>query len=240
MYNMGMKSKRYKKYKTDINNSLIAPELCNTYMITPQEAIFVAEYTRNWNEIDALKKAGLYPPKAKVPEARGITNKLLSKSAIVVAIQQASQYRVERILSSTDMVIAHLTRIATADMNQLLNEDGTVKQMHEIPYELRCCISEIKVRSKFRKDAEGDMVFDGYITEAKLENHTTALKELLRFHNPQLNVNLNQTNITQNNTSLSHIDTKEKIDTLLELLSGETKDEEIIDLEKIEECNLEQ
>ena len=232
-----MKSKKYNKQKTDLINELIAPELCSAYMITPQEAIFVAEYTKRCNAVNALKVSGLYPQKAKVDEARQIANKLLSKSAIAVAIQQASQYRVERMLSSTDMVISHLTRIATSDMNGLLNEDGTVKQMQDIPYDLRCCISEIKVRSKFRKNEDGDMVWDGYITEAKLENHTSALKELLRFHQPQLNVNVNQT-ITQNNVVADL--TKEKTDALLEILSGETKDQEIIELEKIEECNLEQ
>ena len=110
--------------------------------------------------------------------------------------------------------------------------------MSDIPYHLRACISEMKVRTKYRKDKKGDMVFDGYTTEVKLESKLSALKELRSILMPPVQM-AQQGPVNITNNVVANLD-KEKTDKVIEILSGQQKDEKILELEKIEECHLEQ
>ena len=143
---------------------------------------------------------------------------------------------------SKDKIIAYLSRIATADIAQAYDVNGSIKSIHDIPYHLRCCISKIKTRTKYRKNKKTKQYeVDGYITEFEVESHTRALQELIKILYPQPTINFNQNNQVNNvqaNIDLSHLDNVEDIDKLLQMISPQTKDPQLVELEKIEQCNL--
>ena len=218
-------------------------DLIDMYMLTPQEAIFVVEYVNDWDELNALDKSGLYPQKkTTLKAARQKAYTLLKKQSVQAAIQQATQYRIERTLMSKDKIVAYLSRIATSDVAQAYDEKGNIKSIHDMPYHLRCCISKIKTRTKYKKNKKTKKYeADGYITEFEVESHTRALQELIKILHPQPTINFNQSNQVNNvqaNIDLSHLDNVEDIDKLLQMISPKEKDPQLVELEKIEQCNL--
>lgn len=250
IYNIVMKSKKYTHKSTNnkgsqINNPIpiSISTMSETYNLTPQEAIFVAEYVNDWDELKALKEARLLPHRyTETDNPTSITDRLLKKPAIQAAIHQATQHRVERILTTKDKVISHLYRIATADIGIAYDSNNNLKSINEIPYALRCCISKIKSKSIYKKNPKTkEYEFKGYFHEFELENKTNALKELARILMPTqlLQINqYNQENNIENNLDLSHLNI-EDADKLMQLLTGKKKNEELMELERIEQCNLE-
>ena len=217
------------------------PDLTEHYHISPQEALFVATYVDNWDELQALEESGLKPYRKKtLKELRIIAQELIKKPAISAAIQQAVQYRIERTLTSKDKIIAHLARIASADPAEAYDEDGNLKPVKDMPYHFRCCISKIKSKALYKYNKKTKQYyFKGYTQEFELESHTNALKELARILMPtpsiQVNNQINQQNITH--IDLPDMD-KETIDNVLQMLSGEKPDEEVLELERIEEAHM--
>lgn len=216
--------------------------LYDHYNITPQESVFISEYVKEWDELKALKEAGLYPQyKTTLKAARQEAYALLKKPAIVAALQKAVEYRTQRNLLSNDQLISHIAKIAYADPSDLYDSQGYIKNVPDMPYELRCAITEIKQFPIYKKGETKDdpPVFVGFRTTVKLESKLNALKELSKQLNPKQIVNLID-NHTENTINFSHLD-KEKTDLLLSLLvGGETPDPKIIELEKLETCNLEE
>jgi hypothetical protein len=212
-----------------------------SYNISLQESLFVTEYTKDWDVLRALKDSGLYPTKTTQKEAIHQGYELLKKPAITAAIGQAVEYKKQRNLISTDQIIVHMARIAFADISECYNIDGTIKDIDEIPYELRCCISEIKSKTLFGKDKDDNIIVRGHIKELKLESKLKALQELMKQLTPQIpDTVINQTNNIQNNIDLSNA-TAEDIKVLLRLTGKQTEtNDDIIELEKIEECSLNQ
>jgi len=64
-------------------------------------------------------------------------------------IQELANERADRTEVNADTVLKGLLEIATTDIAEAFNEDGTLKPIHEIPIEVRKAISSIEVNELF-------------------------------------------------------------------------------------------
>lgn len=104
--------------------------------LTPKQRLFVQEYLKDLNATQAAVRAGY-----SFETAGSQGGRLLKNVEIEEAINAAIDGRAERIQVDADMVLRELTRIATADISQAFNPDGSVKNIHDIPADVRRAMS---------------------------------------------------------------------------------------------------
>lgn len=76
-----------------------------------------------------------------------------------------------------DTVLGELHRLAAADISQVFNEDGSPKPLHEIPEDVRRCISAVEVEEMFEGKGEA-RVQVGLLHKFKLWDKGAALERL--------------------------------------------------------------
>lgn len=77
----------------------------------------------------------------------------------------------------TDSVLGELRRLAAADISLAFNEDGSPKALHEIPEDVRRCISAVEVEEMFEGKGEA-RVQVGLLHKFKLWDKGAALERL--------------------------------------------------------------
>ena len=101
---------------------------------------FAREYLKDLNATQAAIRAG-YSKKT----AGQSGERLLKHVEIAPIIQKNMDKRVERTEITSDRVLKELFRLATVDIAEAFNEDGTLKPIHEIPEDVRRAISGVDV-----------------------------------------------------------------------------------------------
>ena len=135
-------------------------------MLTPKQSLFVKEYLVDLNATQAAIRAGY---SAKTAQAIGTEN--LAKPLIRAAIDSAMKKRAEKTEFNADRVLKEIERVATVDPISLFNEDGTMKQISDIPEDVRRAIASVEVIETFEWEGEGKQrkrVWTGYIKKVKL------------------------------------------------------------------------
>lgn len=102
----------------------------NKPKLTARQKMFVAEYLVDLNATQAAIRAGY-----KAKNADQISSRLIGKSQVAEAIQQAQQKRAERTEVTADMVVEQLRRIAFLDVKDVLTFGPTgvaVKDSKEV------------------------------------------------------------------------------------------------------------
>lgn len=112
--------------------------------LTPKQKCFVAEYIIDKNKSQAALRAG-YSPKT----APWIGQRLFSRSHIFEAIQKAVEKQAERTKVTADKVILGLAQGAFADIAACYDENGNLKNIHDIPIEVRMAIAGLDVEELF-------------------------------------------------------------------------------------------
>ncbi len=149
------------------------------YGITPQEAIFVANYVKFRDEHRAGRKAKLFEGKTSLKDMDEAIQRVVSNPNVAGAIRAALDDQVHRTLITSDRVLTQVAKIAFADPGDMFNKDGSVKNIHDIPVGLRSCISEMK-HSAMYEGRGADRKVVGKLTSIKLSDHLGALKALLK------------------------------------------------------------
>lgn len=140
----------------------------------PKQRRFVAEYLKDLNATQAAIRAGYSP---KTAEQQG--HRLLRNAEISQAVEKAKSEQLQRLEVSADVVLRELLRIATSDISQAFDGRG-LKPLHEIPEDLRRCISGVDSEAIF-EGAGRDRTHIGDLQKVKLWDKTKAL-ELLGKH----------------------------------------------------------
>ena len=81
--------------------------------------------------------------------------------------------------NSVDRVLGELHRLAGADISLVFNEDGSPKPLHEIPEDVRRCISAVEVEELFEGRGEARAQV-GLVHKFKLWDKGAALERLGR------------------------------------------------------------
>ena len=135
-------------------------------MLTPKQSLFVKEYLVDLNATQAAIRAG-YSAKT----ASSIGEQLFRKIEIRAAVDSAMKKRVQKTEFNADRVLKEIERVATVDPISLFNEDGTMKQISDIPEDVRRAIASVEVIETFEWEGEGKQrkrVWTGYIKKVKL------------------------------------------------------------------------
>lgn len=136
--------------------------MAKAHTLTDQQERFCREYLVDRNGAQAAIRAGYAEGSAKVA-----ASKLLATPKVAEWIAAASEKRNARVDLTPARLLEELGRIALADVGQAFNTDGTLKPIHEIPEDVRRCLSGLEVK----QDADGVRV-----TKAKFWEKTKGLE----------------------------------------------------------------
>jgi len=142
--------------------------------LTPKQAAFCREYLVDLNATQAAIRAG-YAPKA----ARRQASDLLTKPDIQTTVSKMMEERADRVELTADRVLRELMAIGFADPGDLFNETAALRNMTEIPEELRRAIVSFDASETML--GEGDRAELARVSKIRLSNKLGAL-ELLGRH----------------------------------------------------------
>lgn len=197
---------------------------CNQYPITPDQQLFVNQLLQDKDPVIAMQKLNLIPIDATKKEITKTKEQYLRNISVQEALKRGIQDKVTRLKTTEDAVIAQISRFAFVNPSDLYDDTGNLKPIKELPYELACCINQIKTKVLFSRTGKAI----GRTIDVKLNSQLDSLKTLLEkviFKEPATPVNqfnVNNLNIqhtqTQNNLRIDpKALTKEQVQTLLQL-----------------------
>ena len=107
---------------------------------------FCREYIVDLNATQAYLR--VYKSSSEKAANKNAT-RLMVNDGVQKRIQELANERADRTEVNADTVLKGLLEIATTDIAEAFNEDGTLKPIHEIPIEVRKAISSIEVNELF-------------------------------------------------------------------------------------------
>jgi len=109
------------------------------HSLTPKQELFCHEYLKDLNGTQAAIRAGYSPKTANEQAAR-----LLASVSIYQTVDELKAKRNKRIEIEADDVLLELKRLGHADIRQIYDEAGCVKQPKDWPEEIARAISRIE------------------------------------------------------------------------------------------------
>ena len=144
-----------------------APQLAKGLGLTPLEARFVNEMAGGAIPTEAVKAAG-YSSKSKASVAAQ-ASRLMNKPEINAAITKANNASLSIAQIDSAKVIRGIGNIAFADIRGLVDENGQMRNIKDLPKDLARSVSSVRIGF----DKQGNPQFD-----YKLEGRTKALELL--------------------------------------------------------------
>ena len=149
--------------------------------LTSKQAKFVAEYLSNG--LVASKAAISAGYSEKGAEVTG--SQLLRHPKVSVAIANKTQKTLAKIQGeqdySVERTMEYVARMAFFDPKDLFEDDGSLKQIKDIPAEARTVLAGLEVTEMFEGDGEQKHAF-GLLKKVKLGDRLSALDKLMRYH----------------------------------------------------------
>ena len=108
--------------------------------LTAKQQMFVKEYLVDLNATQAAIRAG-YSAKT----AEWIGPQLLGKTHVATAIQAAMDERSARVEITADRVLQEIAKLAFSNLQDFYNENGALKEIHELPRDVAAALSSVKV-----------------------------------------------------------------------------------------------
>jgi phage terminase small subunit len=141
--------------------------------LTPRQDAFAREYLADLNIAAAARRAGI--------SARyGI--ELLSKPHVLARIEELQAERNRRVQVDADWVLKRLVEELTADVNDILNPDGSVKPVCDWPKIWRTgLVSGIRINELYEFDRTGKQGVIGHMKDLQFSDRIKRI-ELLGRH----------------------------------------------------------
>lgn len=112
--------------------------------LTPKQDRFCREYVIDLNGTQAAMRAGYSHKTANEQAAR-----MLAKDSIRARVDQLKLKVEAKLEIKKETVLRELLRISTSDMLLLFNDDGTAKDLKDIPEHARRCIAGVEIEELF-------------------------------------------------------------------------------------------
>lgn len=141
-------------------------------MLNPKQQRFVAEYLVNLNATQAAIKAGY---SAKTAESQG--SRLLSNAKVAALVAEGQAKRLDKAELTAVRVLEELRRLAFSDLRRLFDEQGNLRQIHELSAEDAACLASIEVVRENAQPGDGHM---DNIHKIKVYDKTKALDMLAK------------------------------------------------------------
>jgi phage terminase small subunit len=142
--------------------------------LTAKEAKFVQEYLIDLNASAAARRAGYSP---KTANRTGPEN--LSKPHIQAALTFARQELSSKSGITPEKVIQGFADLAFADISECYNEDGILKNIHDIPKSCRAALAGIEVFEEFGGKGE-NKVYLGQTKKVRMWDKHKGLDSLAK------------------------------------------------------------
>ncbi len=144
--------------------------------ITPKQQRFVDEYLVDLNATQAAIRAG-YSKKTAMQQG----SRLLSNAKVCAEVTRRNGKRTEKLVVNAEWLLQRLAAEATADLNDIYNEDGGMKPIKEWPLIWRQgLVAGVESDQQF-EHVDGQKVPAGYLKKLKLSDRVKRL-ELLGRH----------------------------------------------------------
>lgn len=120
--------------------------------LTDKQRLFVKEFMRDLNGTQAAIRTGYSAKTANEQAAR-----LLANVSVRAAIEKRLEARSKKLEISADWVLKRLVKEAQADLAELFDDEGGVKNIHDWPMEWRQgLVAGIEVEEKYEDVEEPD------------------------------------------------------------------------------------
>jgi hypothetical protein len=197
-----------------------------------KEAQFINEYMVDFDPEKAAIRTGVINEYTAHKDRKAAIRNIFTK--VRDQLRSVIEDRTSRLGITCDRVILELSNIAFQDPSSLFDEYGSVKNIHDLPENVRKSISEIE----FGVSRE----HGPYTKKIKLYDKMSALQTMLKqlgHLGPDVQVNqYNQTNnYTQNNFNTNlHLDdfSNEELQVMRKMI-GDQEPEELLELQSIEQ-----
>lgn len=148
--------------------------------LTPRQSLFVLEYLKDQNASAAYKRAGYTADghSADSAAARLLTNVEVAK-AIEDGLTKLRQKVEEETGISLKRVIEEIAKGAFFDPRKMFNEDGSPKQITDLPDAEASALAGFEVLEQFEGSGQ-DRVFVGYLKKFKLSDRKGYLDMLMK------------------------------------------------------------
>lgn len=140
--------------------------------LTNKQQAFCREYVVDFNATKAAIRAGYSEHTARKQGSR-----LLTYADITQGIAKLVKPKCEESGVTVERVLKELTRLAFLDPNDLLNEDGSLKPISEIPEDARRAIGGLEIKETFDKDGESRV----QLAKIKIIDKGIALERLGKY-----------------------------------------------------------
>lgn len=160
--------------------------------MTDKQKLFCDEYLIDLNATRAYKVA--YPNCKKDETAKSAGSRLLTNVNLQNYIAEKMKEREKRTEITQDMVLNELAKIAFLDIRKIYNENGSLKNIHDIDDDTAGAITSIESVEEFAGYGQ-DREQIGYNKKVKMSDKAKALeligKHLGMFKETNMNVNMN-------------------------------------------------
>lgn len=214
-----------------------------------KELIFAQEYLTDLDPIGAALRTGMVSMRLKIEEQEHQALQIFNRPRVQQYIKKAISDRMIRIGITEDKLLRELNNMASIDPMDLKADNGDWKAIEDISPDIRKCIQELKVKTKFQKK-NGQQIPISQTTDIKLYSKLDAVKTLLSHfkgeaeqEKPSINYNqfnignqVNSNNQTTNNT-VQQIDMSDFTDLELQVIrkmAGNQDPHEFLELQQIE------
>lgn len=119
--------------------------------LSPREERYCQEFIVDLNQAQAAVRSG-FSKNARSAAVQSV--RLMKKSAVKARIKELMKARSDRTEITSDTVLRELMRLATVDVTQAFDEKGWLKDMKDIPEDVRRAISGLETQELFQ--GEGD------------------------------------------------------------------------------------
>lgn len=172
--------------------ALVEYELEDYDGVSPNEAMFIAEYVKSSDATKAF--INVY---GHADNAKELGQKILRRKKVKEIVNNQIKALSLRILGTDNTVIAELIRCASYNIKDMFNTDGSVKNMSEIPDDLARAITKISFKDITDK-INGKTEKIGELVDISFANKGMAIKELMKHKGlVQEATNVGTVNITQ-------------------------------------------
>jgi phage terminase small subunit len=153
----------------------LKPATDKKQQLNPKQKSFVLQYLIDKNATQAAIRAGYSSKNAHVVGPRLFANVRIQQEIVnQIALQE------KRTLVTADEVITELKRIAFLDISGALKEDGSLKDISEIPEDIRHAIAGLEIEELFEGTGR-EREHVGFTKKIKLSDKVRAL-ELIGKH----------------------------------------------------------
>lgn len=142
------------------------------HAIDPKVIKFLMSYIENRSVGDAAKYAGLRRESGK---------RILNKVDVQAALAKIMETQGRKASFDAAEILERTNEIAQIDPLDVFNSDGTVKDIHDIPADVRRAIKKVTVKEVWETDINGVKVHTGFIKTIEFWDKLKGLEMLGKY-----------------------------------------------------------